>query len=151
MTFFRRGRICVLQCSPSSTIIQRRPILWATAAVVPDPPNESSTISLGWEERSSTRFISRSGLGVWNTSASALTTAITSFFASCVLPTSSCVQILGGTIPYMTSFKNRFKPGTLFLSLPHQTRLSLSNSSNFNFDTRQYIPLGGPAITRPAG
>src|SRR5712692_9059938 len=47
MTFFRRGMICVWQCSPSSTMIQRRPILWATAPVVPEPAKESRTRSPG--------------------------------------------------------------------------------------------------------
>ena len=31
MTFFSRGMICVWQCSPNSTMIQRRPILWHRA------------------------------------------------------------------------------------------------------------------------
>ena len=39
--------MCVWQCSPSSTMIQRRPILWATAPVVPEPAKESRTKSPG--------------------------------------------------------------------------------------------------------
>ena len=39
--------MCVWQCSPSSTMIQRRPILWATAPVVPEPAKESRTRSPG--------------------------------------------------------------------------------------------------------
>ncbi len=47
MTFFSRGMICVWQCSPNSTMIHRRPILCATAPVVPEPAKESRTKSPG--------------------------------------------------------------------------------------------------------
>ena len=62
--------MCVWQCSPNSTMIQRRPILCATAPVVPEPANESSTKSPGFVESSSIRLRSNSGLGAENGSLS---------------------------------------------------------------------------------
>jgi hypothetical protein len=49
ITFSSRGTQCVAACSPISMPIQRRPILWATAAVVPLPRKESNTMSVGFE------------------------------------------------------------------------------------------------------
>jgi hypothetical protein len=45
--FLEAGMMWVWQCSPSSICIQRRPILWATAPVVPEPAKESRVISPG--------------------------------------------------------------------------------------------------------
>ena len=56
----------VWQCSPSSTMIQRRPILWATAPVVPEPAKESRTRSPGLVAISNNSLKSRSGFGVAN-------------------------------------------------------------------------------------
>ena len=63
MTFFRRGMMCVWQCSPSSTMIQRRPILCATAPVVPEPAKESRIRSPGSVQACTIRSIRPSGLG----------------------------------------------------------------------------------------
>ena len=64
MTFFRRGMMCVWQCSPSSTMIQRRPILWATAPVVPGAGEgvENPVAPIGREVEESLRRAS--GFGV---------------------------------------------------------------------------------------
>lgn len=41
--------------------------------------------------------------------------------------------------------------GVLLPSLPHQILPSRSISQNRSSDTRQYMPFGGPATTRPLG
>jgi len=94
MTFFRRGMMCVWQCSPSSTMIQRRPILCATAPVVPEPAKESRTRSLGLVATSRTRRIRRSGFGVSKTFSELK--ARTSNLASWLCPTSSLDQNVAG-------------------------------------------------------
>src|SRR5699024_3949650 len=51
----------------TSTPIQSRPILCATAAVVPDPAKKSSTVSPASVATAIIRWIRRSGFGVENT------------------------------------------------------------------------------------
>jgi hypothetical protein len=88
--------MCVWQCSPSSTMIQRRPILWATAPVVPDPAKESKTRSPDWVATRRVRSKSFSGLGV-SKEASPGKRARISFFEVRLLPASFFVQIVLGT------------------------------------------------------
>ncbi len=70
----------------NSTMIQRRPILCATAPVVPEPAKESRTQSPVCEPSSKIRFKSSSGLGVAKGSASLK--ALTSCAAILFSPTS---------------------------------------------------------------
>ena len=46
------------------------------------------------------------------------------------------------------SFDSRHVPA---IRSRHQIRLSPSSCLSFGSDTRQYMPLGGPAMTRPDG
>src|SRR5699024_1519677 len=65
ITLERRGSVKRLNVSSTSSIVtQRRPIFWAAAAVVPDPPKISRTMSLGLVAMWIMRSRRRSGLGV---------------------------------------------------------------------------------------
>jgi hypothetical protein len=121
--------------------IQRRPILWATAAVVPLPKKLSRTRSPGLVARVRIRSIKRSGLGVAKTD-SALN-AFTSFFASWLSPTSSLSHKVKGTKPSCTSVKNLLKRGTLSPLAPNQILFSEINSSIRFSEKRQLVPAGG--------
>src|SRR6218665_1238071 len=145
MTFFRRGIMWVWQCSPNSTMIQRRPILWATAPVVPEPAKESRMRSSGFVANSMMRFISRSGFGVSN-ALSAPKRAITSFFASLLCPTSELVHHVQAATP-SCSDKNVLTRGRAEPSLPNQIRLSFLRFSKALSMLPQHLPAGGSKIT----
>ena len=70
ITFCKRGRQCVAACAPISMPIQRRPILCATAAVVPEPRKESRMRSPGLDAMCKANEINSSGFGVANGSIS---------------------------------------------------------------------------------
>src|ERR1035437_4140175 len=99
------------------------------------------------------RRMSRVGFGVSNNQSAfgKSTSEISSFFASWVWPTSSYVHSVCGTRPSLTSLRNRLIAGTLLPSCPHQILLPISISASLFFETRQYVPGGGPSITRPEG
>ena len=96
-------------CSPISMPIQRRPILCATAAVVPEPRKEprkeSRTRSFSCVAIWGMRCKRRSGLGVpkrfW------LNRLRISFFASSLCPSSSNVQIVVAGMESVTSLRKR--------------------------------------------
>ena len=147
-TLLSRGRQCVRACSPISMPIQRRPILCATAAVVPEPRNESRTRSSGLVAMWRILCIRRSGFGVPKTSSPNNST--TSRFASCVCPTSSYDHHVWGTIPCFTSVRSAVELGIAAI-FPDHIRLSASSSRSFDSATLQNMAFGGPAIIRPLG
>ena len=142
MTFWIRGMIWVWQCSPSSIMIQRLPILCATAPVVPDPAKESRTRSLGFVAISNMRRISFSGLGVANESSGFI--ALTSSRASWLFPASVCSQIVAGGVPEIfNSLKKVFREGFAFPSVPNQISSFSSNLRRVSAGNLGEVPLGG--------
>ena len=142
-TFCRRGRQCVAAWSPISMPIQRRPILCATAAVVPEPRKLSRTRSPGLVAMWRMRWIRRSGLGVAKMSRSSGNKFFTSLLPSSFRPDSSPDHQVVGTIPSRTSVRNRLRLGIASPLEPNQTRFSLFNSSNDSGGTDQLRPLAG--------
>src|SRR4030042_4473236 len=121
-------------------MIQRRPILCATAPVVPEPAKESRTQSPGLVAISRTLFISRSGFGVPK-----LTSAPNSSFASVldspVWPTSSWGHHVQGTTPF-DLLRNSLRRGTPFPSRPKYARLSATSLLYSDWMIFQQFPGG---------
>ena len=118
------------------------PILWATAAVVPEPRKESKTRSPGSEARSKIRSTRRSGLGVAKTSSGL--NCLTSLLASWLCPTSSkCQMVLEGTPCLFKSHKNVFLDGIDVPSFPNQISPFSSIRRRDSAEYRGKVPGGG--------
>src|SRR3989339_1596897 len=143
-----RGIICVWQCSPSSTIIHRRPILCATAPVVPDPAKESRTKSPGFVAICKIRNNSFSGLGVANDSP--VNKSFDSYLAILLSSAKSRGHHVSAVIPSLTSVKNFLTIGLPVSFVPNHILLSLNNSSYRVFETIQER-VGGGINFKPDG
>src|SRR5665213_7842 len=95
------------------------------------------------------RRSSSTGLGVSKTSFP-LKRSLIAFLAVSVVPTSSALQRVCGTIPSFDSERKHFNRGTLPPSSPNQIRPSAFNSSNRFSVYIQHRPEGG-SILRPDG
>lgn len=132
-----------------STATHRRPILWATADVVPEPTKGSSTMSPGFVAMWMMRCKRRSGLGVEKGARSG-PRETTSALAFPVVPISVCGHMVTGTSPAATSVRNFLTLGTPCPALPKEIRLSRSNSSYRDSVYSQQRP-GGGVTTLPDG
>ena len=145
MTLCRRGMMWVWMWSPSSTMIQRLPILWATAPVVPLPANESNTKSPLLVAKVKIRSIKRSGFGVSKNSLSIKD--LISLLASLVVPTSLANQIVSGTLPSWSA-KYIFR----IILVSSSENLILPSFNSFSKVSRLNLqPLGGCSIVFPLG
>ncbi|MPN31547.1 hypothetical protein SDC9_179021 [bioreactor metagenome] len=120
--------------------IQRRPIFWATAAVVPEPRKESRIKSPGSVEIWNIRLMSLSGLGVENALSSNKVTL--SFFPSCECPTSLFCHHDQAVVPVFSE-RYVFCRGTPLLSSPNQRRPSLRYCRYTSSMFFQQRPVGG--------
>ena len=124
-----------------ATMIHRRPILWAVAAVVPEPANRSATRSPGLVPMCRIRSRSVSGFGVSKTVSASGNNAAKCLFASSLVPTSLPPQIVPGTwSASMSKFFIRGCPAPPFV---HQIRSSWRRRLKTGSVANQERPRGG--------
>ena len=140
-TFINRGRQWVLQCSPSSMPIHLRPILCATAAVVPEPRKESSTQSPSLVAKVNILYNIFSGFGV--AKESPLNKSFDSYFAILLSSANSRGHHVSAVIPSFTSVKNFLTIGLPVPFTPNHIRLSFKSSLYLSSDTTQERVGGG--------